>query len=154
MSALTSHIEEIQRELVEIQGYIARRPEASASIDRRTNKSIDSHMRTSIDEATNRGRLVPKVKSDMSDTHNHGEEISDDAYATLMRHQFNLESLEDRLQKMENTTATMKDKWRRGDEAMRLHWYMVQQAQRRDGDLFPSKFQLSTLLPKSPPKSR
>ena len=48
--------------------------------------------RTSVDEATNRGRLVPKVKSDMSDTHTHGEEISDDAYATLMRHQFNLES--------------------------------------------------------------
>ena len=29
------------------------------------------------------------------------------------------ESLGDRLQRMENTTATMKEKWRRGDEAMR-----------------------------------
>ncbi|KAF3597055.1 hypothetical protein DY000_02020039 [Brassica cretica] len=55
----------------------------------------------------------------MSDTHNHGEDISADTYATLMRHQFNLESLGDRLQKIENTTATMKDIWRRGDEAMR-----------------------------------
>ncbi|KAF2606281.1 hypothetical protein F2Q68_00044041 [Brassica cretica] len=55
----------------------------------------------------------------MSDTHNQGEEISDDTYATLRRHQFNLESLGDRLQKMENTTATMKERWRRGDEAMR-----------------------------------
>ncbi|KAF2567627.1 hypothetical protein F2Q70_00026042 [Brassica cretica] len=40
-------------------------------------------------------------------------------YTTLMRHQFNLQSLGDILQKIENTTASMKDKWRRGDEAMR-----------------------------------
>ncbi|KAF2609685.1 hypothetical protein F2Q70_00011768 [Brassica cretica] len=88
ISSLTSHIEAIQWEIVEIQGYIACRPEASASIDRRNNISIDSHRRTSIDEATNRGRLVPKGTSD-------------------------------KLQKIENTTATMKDKWRRGDEAIR-----------------------------------
>ncbi|WZZ78294.1 hypothetical protein YC2023_098866 [Brassica napus] len=100
MSTLTSQIEAIQRELVEIHSYIARRPEASASIDRRNNKSTD-------------------VTSDMSDAHNHGKEISSDTYATLMRHQFNLESLGDRLQKIENTTATMKEKWHRGDEAMR-----------------------------------
>ena len=55
----------------------------------------------------------------MSDTHNQGEEILDDAYATLIRNQFQLESLGDRLQKMENTTASMNDKWSRGDEAMR-----------------------------------
>ncbi|KAF3505026.1 hypothetical protein F2Q69_00042485 [Brassica cretica] len=55
----------------------------------------------------------------MSDTHNPGEEISDDAYATLMRHHFNLESLGDKIQTMENTTASMKNKWRRGDEAIR-----------------------------------
>ncbi|KAF2533797.1 hypothetical protein F2Q70_00030620 [Brassica cretica] len=55
----------------------------------------------------------------MSDTHNHGEEISADTYATLMRNQFNLETLGARLKKMENTTATMKDKWCRRDEAMR-----------------------------------
>ena len=78
ISALTSKIEEMKRELVEIQSYIARRPEASASIDRCNNKSTDIHQRTSVDEATNRGRLVPKVKSDMSDTHHHGEEISAD----------------------------------------------------------------------------
>ncbi|KAF2563692.1 hypothetical protein F2Q70_00017549 [Brassica cretica] len=59
------------------------------------------------------------MKSDMSDTHNHGEEISDDAYITFIRNQFQLESLGDRLQKIQNTTAIMKDKWRRGDEAMR-----------------------------------
>ncbi|KAF3605674.1 hypothetical protein DY000_02048172 [Brassica cretica] len=75
MSALTSKIETIQWELVEIQSYISRRPEASAPIDRRNNKSTDIHRQTSVDEATNRGRLVPKVTSDMSDTHNHGEEI-------------------------------------------------------------------------------
>ncbi|KAF2554173.1 hypothetical protein F2Q68_00034905 [Brassica cretica] len=40
--------------------------------------------------------LVP----DMSDTHYHGEEISADTYATLRRHQFDLESLEERLQRM------------------------------------------------------
>ena len=119
MSYLTSQFGAIQKEIVEIQRYIARRQEASTSIDRRNNKSTDSHRRTSVDEATNRGRLVPKVKSDMSDTHNHGEEISDDAYATLMRHQFNLERLGDILQKVENTTASMKNKWRRGDEAIR-----------------------------------
>ncbi|KAF2582066.1 hypothetical protein F2Q68_00004692 [Brassica cretica] len=55
----------------------------------------------------------------MSDTHNRGEEISADTYATVMRHQFNLESLGDRLQKIEDATTIMKDKWRRGDEAMR-----------------------------------
>ncbi|KAF3493241.1 hypothetical protein DY000_02052317 [Brassica cretica] len=64
---------------------------------------------------TNRGELVTKVKSDMSDTNNHGEEILADPYATLVRHQFKLECLGDKLQKIENTTATMKDKWRRGD---------------------------------------
>ncbi|WZZ60425.1 hypothetical protein YC2023_060532 [Brassica napus] len=119
ISALTSKIELMQGELVEIQSYIARRPEASASIDRRNNRSTDIHYRTSVDDATNRGRLVPKMTSDMSDTHYHGEEISAETYATLLRHQFNLESLGERLQRMENTTATMKEKWRRGDEAMR-----------------------------------
>ena len=109
----------MKSELVEIQSYIPRRPEASASIDRRNIISTDIHHQTSVDEATNRGRLVPKVTSDMSDTHHHGEEISADTYATLRRHQFNLEGLEERLQRMENTTGTMKEKWRRGDEAMR-----------------------------------
>ncbi|KAF3602409.1 hypothetical protein F2Q69_00036371 [Brassica cretica] len=59
------------------------------------------------------------MTSDMSDTHYHGEEISADTYATLRRNQFNLESPEERLQRIENTIATMKEKWRRGDEAMR-----------------------------------
>ncbi|KAF3571618.1 hypothetical protein F2Q69_00059447 [Brassica cretica] len=54
----------------------------------------------------------------MSDTNNHGEEISANPYTTLARHQFRLESLGDKLQKIENTTTTRKDKWRRGDEAM------------------------------------
>ncbi|KAF3528611.1 hypothetical protein DY000_02039747 [Brassica cretica] len=119
MSDFTSQIQAIHRELVEIQSYIARRPEASASIDRYNNKSTDIHRQISVDDATNRGRLLPKVTSDMSDTHNHGEEISADTYATLMRHQFNLERLGDRLQKMENTTATIKERWRGGDEAIR-----------------------------------
>uniref|UniRef100_M4FHB6 NAB domain-containing protein n=1 Tax=Brassica campestris TaxID=3711 RepID=M4FHB6_BRACM len=112
ISALTSKIEAIQGVLVEIQSYIARRPEASSSIDTQNNKSTDIHHRTSVDDATNRARLVPKITSDMSDTHYHGEEISANTYATLRRHQFNLESLEERLQRMENTTATMKEKWR------------------------------------------
>ena len=119
ISALTSKIEAMKGDLVEIQSSIAHRPEASASIDRCNTISTDIRRQTSFDEATSRGRLVPKVKSDMSDTHHHGEEISADTYATLRRHQFNLESLEDRLQRMENTTATMKEKWRRGDEAVR-----------------------------------
>ncbi|KAF3514409.1 hypothetical protein F2Q69_00005955 [Brassica cretica] len=119
ISALTSKIEAIQGELVEIQSCIARRPEASSSIDRRNNKSTDIHHRTSVDDPTNRGRLVPKMTSDMSDTHYHGEEIAADTYATLRRHQFNLEILGERFQRMENTTATMKEKWGRGDEAMR-----------------------------------
>ena len=92
---------------------------ASASIDRRNNISTDNHRRTSIDGATTRGRLVPKMKSDISDTNYHGEDISEDAYATLIRNQFQLENLGERLQKIENKTATMKDKWRRWDEAMR-----------------------------------
>uniref|UniRef100_A0A0D3DK46 Retrotransposon gag domain-containing protein n=1 Tax=Brassica oleracea var. oleracea TaxID=109376 RepID=A0A0D3DK46_BRAOL len=117
--ALTSKIEALQKELVEIQSYIARRPEASLSIDRRTNISTDIHHQTSVDDTTNRGRLVPKMTSDMSDTHYYGEEISAATYATLRRHQFNLENLEERLQRMENPTVTMKEKWRRGDEAIR-----------------------------------
>ena len=118
MNALTSHIEAIQRELVEIQSYISRRQEAFASINRRNNKSTDILRQTSVDDATNRGRLVPKVTSDMSDTHNQGEEIAADTNARLRRHQFNLESLRDRLQKMENTTATIKERCCRGVEAM------------------------------------
>ncbi|KAF3506923.1 hypothetical protein F2Q69_00009433 [Brassica cretica] len=110
ISALTSKIEAIQGELVEIQSYIACRPEASASIDRRNNKSTYFHRQTSVDEASNRGRLVQKVTSDMSDTHNRGEEISADTYATVMRHHFNLESLGDRLQKIEDATTIVKDK--------------------------------------------
>ncbi|KAF3592802.1 hypothetical protein DY000_02021968 [Brassica cretica] len=119
ISALTSKIEAMQGELVEIHSYIARRPVASSSIDRRNNKATDIQHRTSVDDATNQGRQVPKMTSNMSDTHYDGEEISADTYTTLRRHQFNLESLEERLQSMENTTATMKEKWRRGDEAMR-----------------------------------
>ncbi|KAF2589757.1 hypothetical protein F2Q70_00039455 [Brassica cretica] len=84
----------------------------STSIDRHIKISTDSHRRPSIDEATptDRGQLVTKVTSDTSDTINHGEEISDDTYTTLVRHQFELECLGDRLQKIENATATMKDK--------------------------------------------
>ena len=43
ISALTSKIEVIQEELVEIQIYIARRPEASTSIDKHNNKLTDTH---------------------------------------------------------------------------------------------------------------
>uniref|UniRef100_M4F9Z7 Uncharacterized protein n=1 Tax=Brassica campestris TaxID=3711 RepID=M4F9Z7_BRACM len=118
ISALTSKIEAIQGELVEIQSYIACRPKASASIDRPNNKSTDTHRKTTVDDATNRGKLVRKTTSDMSNTHNHGEEIPADTNATVMRHQFNLESLGDRLQKIEDATTIMKDKWCRGDEAM------------------------------------
>ncbi|KAF3610002.1 hypothetical protein DY000_02047968 [Brassica cretica] len=42
MSSFTSQMEAIHREIVEIQGYIASRPEASTSIDRRNNISTDS----------------------------------------------------------------------------------------------------------------
>ena len=119
ISALTSKVEAIQGELVEIQSYIARRPEASISIDRRNNKSIDTNLSTSIDSATNRGRLVPKMTPDMSNTPYHGKEISADTYAALTRHQFNLESLGERLERIKNTTVAMKDKWCIGDEAMR-----------------------------------
>ena len=111
---------------MEIQSYIARRPEASISIDRRINKSIDTNRSASIDtnrspsidSDTNRGRLVLKTTFDMSNTAYHGKEISADTYATLTRHQINLESLGERLQRIENTTAAIKDKWRIGDEAM------------------------------------
>ncbi|KAF2550047.1 hypothetical protein F2Q68_00034856 [Brassica cretica] len=43
ISALTSKIEAIQEKLVEIQSYIARRPEASPTIDIRKNKSTNIH---------------------------------------------------------------------------------------------------------------
>ncbi|KAF2611787.1 hypothetical protein F2Q70_00010574 [Brassica cretica] len=66
-----------------------------------------------------RSRLVPKTTSDTSNTPYHVKEISADTCAALTRHQFNLESLGQRLQRIENTAAAMKDKWRRGNEAMR-----------------------------------
>ncbi|KAF2581696.1 hypothetical protein F2Q68_00004956 [Brassica cretica] len=86
ISDLTSKVEAIQEELVEIQSYIARRPEAPISIDRCNNKSIDTISSASIDTIssasididTNRGRLVPKTTSDMSNTPYHGKEISAD----------------------------------------------------------------------------
>ncbi|KAF2542420.1 hypothetical protein F2Q68_00031167 [Brassica cretica] len=53
ISALTSKVEAIQGELVEIQSYIAHRPEASISIDKHKNKSIDTNHSTSIDSDTN-----------------------------------------------------------------------------------------------------
>ncbi|KAF2558271.1 hypothetical protein F2Q68_00015810 [Brassica cretica] len=112
---------ETRSEIVEIQRYIVSRPEASTSIDKGIKTPTDSNRRTSIDEATptNRGHLVTKVTSDVSDVNNHGKEISDDTYATLVRQQCKLDCLGDRLHKIENTTATTNDKWRRGDEAMR-----------------------------------
>ncbi|KAF3596176.1 hypothetical protein DY000_02020309 [Brassica cretica] len=113
ISALNSKIESIQGELVEIQSYIARQPEASPSIDRRNSKSTNIHQQISVDKASNRGRLLQKITSNMFDTHNQGEEISADTYARLMRHQFHMESLVDRLQKIEDATTIMKDKWRR-----------------------------------------
>ncbi|KAF2588095.1 hypothetical protein F2Q70_00038645 [Brassica cretica] len=129
ISSLTSQTEAMQSEIVEIQRYIARRPKAWTSIDRRINISTDSHRRISIDEATptNRGRLVPKVKSDMSDTNNHGEEISAYAYATLVRHHFKLECLGDRLQRIKKYKCNNERQMvqRRRSNA-RLHWYMVQ----------------------------
>jgi len=66
---------------------------SSRGIDRRINISTDSHRRTSIDKTTptTRGKLVTKVKLDMSDTNKHGEEISADTYARLLIHQFKLE---------------------------------------------------------------
>ncbi|KAF2545707.1 hypothetical protein F2Q70_00021522 [Brassica cretica] len=81
ISALTSKIEAIQGELVEIQSYIACQPEASPSIDRRNNKSTNIHQHISVDKASNRGRLVKKITIDISDTHNHREEIAADTYA-------------------------------------------------------------------------
>ena len=120
ISSLTSQIEAMHREIAKIQRYIASRSEASTSINRWINISTDSHNEMSIDEATptDRGQLVTKVTSDMSDVNNHGKEILDDTYASLVRHQFDLECLGDILQKIENATATMNDKWRRGDKAM------------------------------------
>ncbi|KAF2586685.1 hypothetical protein F2Q70_00036113 [Brassica cretica] len=53
ISALASKVEAIQGELVEIQSYIAHRPETALSIDRRNNISTDIHHRKSVDNATN-----------------------------------------------------------------------------------------------------
>ncbi|KAF3484570.1 hypothetical protein F2Q69_00052853 [Brassica cretica] len=55
ISSLTSKVEAIQGELMEIQSYIARQPEASISIDKRINISIDANQSASIDSNTNRG---------------------------------------------------------------------------------------------------
>ncbi|KAF3500227.1 hypothetical protein F2Q69_00041806 [Brassica cretica] len=125
ISWLTTCMEEMKQDIARIQNATdVARPSSidrrqPPSIDIRPPPSIDIHNHTPIDSDTNRSRLVPKMTSDMSNTHYQGEEISADTYAALTRHQFNLESLGERLQRIENTTATMKDNWRRGDEAMR-----------------------------------
>ncbi|KAF2575035.1 hypothetical protein F2Q70_00002759 [Brassica cretica] len=106
ISALTSKVEAIKGELVEIHSYIARRPEASISIDRRIKKSIDTNHSASIDIDTNRGKLVPKTTSDMSNPSYHGKEISADTYAALTRNQFNLESLGHKKKKEDISTDT------------------------------------------------
>ncbi|KAF2545721.1 hypothetical protein F2Q70_00022017 [Brassica cretica] len=120
ISSLTYQTKAMQREIVVIQRYIASRPEASTSIDRRIKISSDNHSKTSIDEATltDRRELVTKIEEDREYNCNNERQMA---------------------------------QRRRGNE--RLHWYMVQQEQRRDRDLFPSKYLLSTLLAKSPPKS-
>ncbi|WZZ63510.1 hypothetical protein YC2023_074880 [Brassica napus] len=53
--ALTSKIEAMHGEFVEIQSYIAHRPEASTSIDRCNNILTDIRRHTLVDDATNRG---------------------------------------------------------------------------------------------------
>uniref|UniRef100_M4F5N2 Uncharacterized protein n=1 Tax=Brassica campestris TaxID=3711 RepID=M4F5N2_BRACM len=80
-------------ELVEIQSYIARRPDASISINKRINKSIDTSHSASIDSDTNQDRLVPKTTYDTSNTPYHGKEISVDTYAVPTRHQLTLRVL-------------------------------------------------------------
>ncbi|KAL0745126.1 hypothetical protein Bca101_101674 [Brassica carinata] len=55
ISALTSKIEAMHGEFVEIQIYIAHRPEASTSIDRCNNILTDIRRHTLVDDATNRG---------------------------------------------------------------------------------------------------
>ena len=91
-------------------------------IDQQRNQDIDRQSRKNIDRQShikNQGELVPEVTSDMSDAINHGKKISGNTYTTLVIHQFKLECLGARLQNLENTTATMNEKWRRGDETMR-----------------------------------
>uniref|UniRef100_M4F5M8 Uncharacterized protein n=1 Tax=Brassica campestris TaxID=3711 RepID=M4F5M8_BRACM len=125
ISALTSKIEAIQGELVEIQSYIARPPEAPASIDRRYNISTNIHRQTSVDDATNRGRQVPKaVRKDIFTKITFRKNGYADFYGlsdidSVVTDFDPNKSLGDRLQKMENITATLKEKWRRGNEAMR-----------------------------------
>lgn len=84
--SLTAHTEALQREIMEIQRYIASLPDASTSIDRRIKISTDRYKRKSIDEVTtiDRGELVTKVTSeDQSDIINHGEDISNHTYSKL-----------------------------------------------------------------------
>ncbi|KAF2560083.1 hypothetical protein F2Q68_00015809 [Brassica cretica] len=66
ISSLTYQTKAMQREIVVIQRYIASRPEASTSIDRRIKISSDNHSKTSIDEATltDRRELVTKIEED------------------------------------------------------------------------------------------
>ncbi|KAF2552785.1 hypothetical protein F2Q68_00034356 [Brassica cretica] len=110
-------VEEIYRTLGATEDRLDKRCD-----DMCTTISTNRFRRKSIDDVPTqyRGKLVTKVTSvDKSDTNNHGQDISDHTYAKLVRHQFNNECLEERLQNLANTTATMKDKWKRGDEAMR-----------------------------------
>ncbi|KAF3573364.1 hypothetical protein F2Q69_00059184 [Brassica cretica] len=58
ISSLTSQTEAMQREIAEIQRYIASRPEVSTSIDRCINKLTDSYTETSIDEAMLGSKMV------------------------------------------------------------------------------------------------
>ncbi|KAF2556048.1 hypothetical protein F2Q68_00016585 [Brassica cretica] len=69
ISALTSMIEAIQGEFVEIQSYVARRPKASPSIDRRNSKSTNIHQSLGLvymrlDSSNKSGRSYLEISDD------------------------------------------------------------------------------------------
>ncbi|KAF2531609.1 hypothetical protein F2Q70_00029886 [Brassica cretica] len=139
-------VEEIYRTLGATEDRLDKRCD-----DMCTTISTNRFRRKSIDDVPTqyRGKLVTKVTSvDKSDTNNHGQDISDHTYAKLVRHQFNNECLEERLQNLANTTATMKDKWKRGDEAMRS---LIGKSNQQETRINPGGANNETTSPKSVP---
>ncbi|KAF3541487.1 hypothetical protein F2Q69_00022646 [Brassica cretica] len=123
---LTTCMEEMRQDIARMQTQRAAEATTPTSIGRNLSTSIDdalspsNPMKSQPDSYTR--AEIDQMVEEIFKTLGAAEERLDkiyDIYAILVRHQFELECLGDILQKIENATATMNDKWHRGDKAMR-----------------------------------
>ncbi|KAF3488052.1 hypothetical protein F2Q69_00052447 [Brassica cretica] len=98
----------------------------SASIDRARSKSIDSTAPATIDRHIVASTDTKSTSDDEQLIHNKMEsmheelnELSAYAYDKIGWHQFNIETLQERLQNISNAIQKMDERWTRNDEAKR-----------------------------------